>query len=416
MKKKFFDILPPKPFSTPLPEEESVKETVDENANEEGKEVKTKRGPIVFLLIIAVLGLAFSHFVLSKVNIEIWPDVENLNFQKEITVDGKTQESDVKNWFKENTIPGQMFAQEKEISEQFTSSGSVEKNVLAKGKIRVYNQHTVLVGFVSGTHFRSDSGQQFHSLSKVTVPAKGYTDVNVEADLPGEEYNIGLSKFSIPGLRKTSSELFYSVWGESSDSMTGGFSGKASQVTQEDLDKAEKTLVEKLLKESESSFGKAIPPDFVLPQGALSQEIVDKNYSAKAGDAAESFTIKVKVNSKALIFKKSDLEAFTKEAIYSKLKASQKIDEKSLALEYKLTSLDLENSKISIDLKGYAKAYENVNIEALRDKIKGETLARSEEILAQEPDIFKARVTAFPFWIKIVPQNQDKVKIKLNID
>jgi len=36
-------------------------------------------------------------------------------------------------------------------------------------------------------------------------------------------------------------------------------------------------------------------------------------------------------------------------------------------------------------------------------------------LLESQPAITKTKLNVFPFWLKIIPENEDKIKIKLNI-
>ena len=412
MPKKVFDIFPPKP-----PKYFRLEPLAPESFRA-SKGVGAKKGLILVLAVLISAGI-FCYLTpphwWGRAEIEIWPETEILEIEKEIEVREKMTESDPTLWIAQKAIPGAFLQEEKEASQQFSSSGIIEKKVLATGQIRVYNKYHEPITLIPGTRFMSDLGKQFHSLKKITIPAKGYIDAQVEADVPGQDYNIKPSKFSVPGLKKWG-ELFYSVWGESLAPMEGGLIGEVSQVTQKDLEEAEKILVEKLLKEGEESLKKNIPSDSILLEGALNQEIIEKFSLAKAGQELEFFISKAKVKSEALIFKKSDLESFAKEFIYSQIDQAKKLHEKSLKLRYEPRFIDLKTGKITLSLEITAKIYSDINVQEISEKVKGKSLAGGKNFLERMPGVFEAQVKIWPFWVEKIPENPEKIEIKLNLD
>ncbi len=368
-----------------------------------------KKGNPIFKigLILAVLittGI-FGYFALPKAEVEIWPEMKYLNFKTEVKIG------------EQEIIEGKFFEEEKETLREFPSSGILEKKELARGKIKVYNKSQKSITLVKNTHFRSDEGKQFHSLKAITVPAKGNLDgVEIEADAVGDEYNIKPSKFSVPNLRKYSQELFFAVWAESLEPMKGGFLGKSSQVTEDDLKNAEKILLEKLFGEGRESLKTAITEDYILLEEVLKQETIEKYPLAKAGQETESFMFKAKIKSRAFVFKRADLENFSKEFISSQTAENKKMLEKSLNLNYSIKEKELDNGKITLNLEISAKVYQDIDPQILKEKIRKKSAVEGKIILEGEKEISEAEIKLWPFWVKKVPQNDQRIKIKLNLD
>src|SRR3989344_297800 len=263
MAKKIFDILPPKIAH-------KVEEGIKSLTKEEGKHAKSqankkhhketnsnkkRRFPlkealvgsgVIILIIAGVL-----YFKLQKVNVEIWPKTEVLNFKDQIMTDNSVNEINLET----KTIPAQYFEEQKDLWQEFPATGNASNDGKAGGTIVVYNSYSPAgaITLKSGTHFLSDSGKYFITLQKIIIPAAkkqnsktvpGSIAVKVQATESGEDYNIKPAKFSVPKLVGTS--YYYSIYAQSSEVMTGGFSSEIKKVTEDDIQTAKNSLTKKL--------------------------------------------------------------------------------------------------------------------------------------------------------------------------
>ncbi|GAI28904.1 unnamed protein product, partial [marine sediment metagenome] len=241
MAKKIFDILPPKEFEKKKVEEFPLEKEYQPQFKK--PEFKIKKSSFFIPFVLILIGI-FCYLTLSKAEIEIWPESEVLTFETKLTIDKTAENVD----FSNKVILGKIFEAEKTITEEFSSSGTVLKEKKAEGVIRVYNAYSTSPQvLIARTRFVSDGGKLFRTPTKITIPGghyengkfvPGYLDVQVKADQPGLEYNIDPSTFSIPGFAGTA--RYTKFYGKSFQAMTGGFSEEVPQVTQEDLDQAQK--------------------------------------------------------------------------------------------------------------------------------------------------------------------------------
>lgn len=417
--KKILDIFSPKPLSFLEGEKFPPKLEI-------GSEDRKKRKRLPFIIgIIILLGGAgiFSFFLFSKIKIEIWPKTQALNFQTKVQIFPGEKHPDPLL----PTIPGKIFETTENISQEFPASGKALKEERAKGQIRVYNAYsTAPQVLIANTRFISAEGKLFRSIKSVTIPGgsyekrkliPGYLDIEVIAAEAGEDYNIGPSTFSIPGFVGTAK--YTAFYGKSFKPMKGGFRGEVPKVVQEDLDRAKDILVARIFKESKESLKTKISPDFILLDEALVQEVQDSSSSVAAGEIAPSFNFQVEVYSKVLLFKKTDLEKFAKEFLLGKMPQDKKLQEESLKIDFKPESIDIRFSgseKIILNLVISAKVYSDLKIEELKGIVRGKTIGETQAFLKNHPQIFKAQVTTWPFWLRKVPQNIKRIEIKLNID
>ena len=418
MSKKIFDILPPEKVKrAPLFEKEGKK------ISEKNKTItyfSKKKRNLIFIVLILVLVFLSCYFTLSKAEVEIWPVKRVSTFKTEITISKEINQLDISS----KSIPGEIFEIEKTVSEEISSSGKALKENKAEGIIRVYNVYSSKSQIlIARTRFVSADGKLFRTPVRVVIPGEhyedgklvpGYSDIAVKADQPGPEYNIDASSFSIPGFAGTA--RYTKFYGESFQNMTGGFKEEVSKVTQEDLDQAQETLEKRALEQNEIALKEKIPSDFILLKGILDSKILDKFSSAQAEDELEKFNFQVKAKSTALVFKTEDIETFAKEYIISQISKEEELYQESLKLNYDLKTIDLETGKISLSLNMEAKIYSAIDQDELKKALRKKSLTETQIFLENLPQITKALVRFSPFWVNRIPENTEKIKLKLNLD
>ncbi len=407
MPKKIIDIFPP--TST-----KAFEEKIFSLPYKNKKFWNFKKKIIILTLFVLISALSLLHFVFSEVKIEIWPKTEVLDFEEEITADLEKKNMD--NLLLDKTIPAQIIETEKIASQEFPSSGKISKEEKAKGKIKIFNNYNLSQTLTTNTRFQAPSEKvlYFRSTKTVTVPAKGTLEIAVVADRAGEEYNIEPSTFSIPGL--AGFPQYYSIYGKSSAPMIGGFKGEIAKVEKGDLERARNILVEKLFSEARESLRSKVAGEFILLDGVTKEEVLDASSSVEAGTEAQSFIFQAKVKSGALVFRQKDLENFVNEFIMAKIDGGKKIKENSLKMDYSPQSINLNIGKIIFRLKFSAKIYSYLDIFSLKELLKKTSLKEAQTVLEDQSQVKKVEIRSWPSWIKNIPNNIQKIKIKLTID
>jgi len=408
MPKKVIDIFPPSPTR-------NLKEKIFSFPQKSKKFWSKKRTLPLLFLIILVSALSLVHFAFSKVTIDIWPETQILEFEEKISAN--IEKKDNNDSVLSKTIPAEIIDTGEIIASQsFPSSGRESKEGKAQGKITIYNNYRLSQYLVVNTRFQapSDNVIYFRSAKAVTIPAKGTIEIDVIADRPGEEYNIEPATFSIPGLLGL--PQYTSIYAKSFSKMEGGFKGEISKVEKEDLERAKNVLIEKLFSEARESLKIKGGTEYILLDDALEKEIVNTSSSPEAGAEAESFIFQAKVKMKALAFKKSDLEDFAKEFIKSKMGEGQKIKEDSVVIDYSPESVNLNIGKIDLKLRFSAKVYSDIDVDSLKKVVVNKSLTDAKSILEKQTQVKQVEINAWPFWVKNVPENGNRIDIKLTID
>ncbi len=424
MTKKIFDIIPPekvekdkKPAVKTFKEKISEKEAVEEIKKKAkiiaaGVKIKKKGFKIGWILTPVFLALlVFVATQISKAEIEIWPKTELVSFETKLTIDTNADEID----FSYKIIPAQVFESQKVLYEEFQATGKTLKK--AEGVIRLYNAYsTKTETWLQGTRFVSSEGKLFKSKAKIVVPGAElkdgkilprYVDVDVIAAESGEEYNIEPSHFSIYVFRGT--PRYTKFYGESLKSMTGG--GDSAQVTEKDLESAEELLVQKAEIACEDDLKNKIPENLIFLENILETEILEKFSLTKVGDEMEEFSFKVKAKSQTLLFEKKDIENYIKEIVLAQDSEGKSLYQESLKIDYTPQTIDFDSGKAVISLNVSVEVYTKISLDILKKELTGKSLVGTTIFLENQPEITKVKVEFWPFWVKNVPKNVEKINV-----
>ena len=403
-------------FAEPLPEEKIRKEKTRRHLK-----VSKKKVFITILSVIGLLALAFVvYFVLPRAQVVISPKREKVQFETEILADTHITSTNIET----SQIAGQIFTTEKIDSREFPSTG--EKDVLQKatGKITIYNQYSSdPQTLVKTTRFKSTDGKIFRLSSTVTVPGAiieegriiaSSKEVDVEADQAGSEYNIGPSDFTIPGFEGT--PKYSAFYGKSTQAMTGGAKGKMKVATQNDITGATEIVKTELKSKVFEEFKAIIPAGLKLLDDAYSVSVTESSSSIKANQAGDKFTITVKMKASGMAFKESDALSLIEKNVSNKNLAGKTLLFSTIKVVYKTLKLDLKQESLDLNCKVEADAVAKFDEQKIKDDLAGKGEEDVKKYLSALPDIETAKIIFWPFWVKKVPTDKDKIKVTTKID
>lgn len=367
------------------------------------------------LIIVFLLGIYFYN-KLPKADIQIWPRLDVLTLQEKIIADKTVNVIDLS----QKIIPAQYIEQIEDSSQEFQATGITSNDSKSSGTIKIYNKINPASSFTlkAGTHFLSNSGKYFVTLSKVTIPQAqgknpGSIEVKVQAEGVGDDYNIGSSKFSVPKLSGTT--YYYSIWADSDKAMTGGYAKSAKKVTKDDILQAKEVLTKSLLIKAENSLRDKISPDYVLLPGAISKNVIDDKADVKADSMVDKFNESATVKVSALLFKKQDLEQFAKDDILSQLSDSKVFWEKSLDVKYDPELIDIKKGVETLNLQLSVKTYNSIDTNELINLIDRKSVDQIKGIFDEKYGnmISEIKINFWPFWVTKAPKDKNRIKIDL---
>lgn len=314
-------------------------------------------------------------------------------------------------------IPAQVFVQDRSLSFSFPASGKKKVEQKAAGKITIYNAYSSdPQPLVATTRFVTPDGKIFRLTKGLTVPGAKIVsgkiiassiETSVVADKSGTEYNIGpVNYFSVPGFEGT--PKYQGFYGESKAPMSGGFIGEVPFPTDEDVRMAKQESLAKIEEALKDQISAQIPPDFKVIDGAAHFNASKQNVKTSV-DEERNFTVVVEAVMKLLAFREQDLI----EMLLGRARAE-------VGDEYRLKDYDLSYGKARIDvdrgLISFPVEFKGV-LSKLPDPavLRGQVLGKSEDelraLVLSLSDLETAQISLWPFWVRKVPNREEKVKI-----
>lgn len=406
-RKKVIDIIPPQKREGVL----SVKEKKKVYFQKKKKKRKIFLLGIIFLIVILFVYSSF----FARAEVFIKPVMHKFSSQIEIIVDERANQID----FSENIIPGFILEEPNSTKKTFSASGKSIDEKRAEGTIRVYNNYSAFSqAFRAQTRFMAASGEIFRTPTRVVIPGKkikngkevaGYKDIKVIADQPGEEYNIGPTTFSIPGLVGT--PLYTKFYAESFEAMKGGYRKEKPQVTEEDIQKAQKEVLEILRSEGKKVLEKkADDSGFVFLDQALFEEVQSTSSSAEPGEMVDNFDFSGKMKLAALVFRKKDIEKI----IARKIEENERIYLESLSYHWEVERVSFKEGRMTVNLKFSVDLYMDIDLDKMKNNILGMDISEAREAIMGGENISNVKIRVKPFWRKKLPSQANNIEVKLN--
>ncbi len=373
---------------------------------------------IIFIGAAVLIAALVLYFILPKAEINITPKTETFSQDLNLVADKGIAKPD----FTQNKIPAQLIKLDKKQSQEFSATGQRQLNEKAQGTITIFNEYSSSPqALVEKTRFVSESGKVFRLTKSITIPGAkiqegkiiaSSVDAPVVADQAGEEYNIGPNKFTIPGFQ--GSPKYSAFYARSAAAMSGGAAGVFKVVSQEDFNKAKNELWQSLQPALDREFKAQIPSGFKILDNALKEEIGSVASNIEVGGRAEKFTLTLKGTATVLLFDEKDILEIATQKMADKIKDNQQVTGKIEQISYSDSQADFSKGQLSFGAKINGKITWKVASEQLQNEVAGKNENEIKEIIARHPEIDKVQVIFWPFWVKSVPSNLDKIKVKVN--
>lgn len=391
------------------PKEEAAKEPPKKK---KGLSKLAKKILLGFGILGFMAGVLTVLFVLPKAVITVFPRADELRQEVNLAVKGEPKEaSDIKGDLTEVTQEG---------SKSYPATGKKNVGEKAKGNITVYNEwDSNAQGLVAGTRFIASDGKTFRTTQAVNVPGTtiqsgkivaGAASVGIEADQPGEAYNIGAASFTIPGLPADKQAKIY---GKSSSAMSGGFTKEIKVVSKKDVEDAKVNLGEELGVKAKDEISKKAQGKKVL-DAALKEDLLEEKLSVNEGQEAGEFSLTVKKNVWTFAFNEDDAKERISQKIKETLSGDKELVQGKLEnIEYKAVDETKENG-LSLSISATAFATKKLELSKSKTDIPRKNKEEVTQYFKQNEEIVDVKVDFWPFWVSKVPLNRSRIEIKVN--
>jgi hypothetical protein len=366
---------------------------------------------VAFVSIIFFLFIFLSVF--SGAVIEITP------LQKSVTVNSEFSAVKVGT---NGALNFKLMAIDGTVSTEVPATEERQVKRKASGDIIIYNAYSSKSQkLIKRTRFETPDGKVYRINKSVIVPGTvvkkgeiipGRVEVTVYADIPGEEYNIGLTDFTIPGFK--GDPRFEKFYARSKTPIDGGFSGVIKSVSSEELRSKRKELQNSLKETMLSQARPQIPENFVLYDNAVFFVFNKKEGLVETTGSSVNITEDGKLY--AVLFNKSEL---SKQLAEKTIESYNKSDVMASGLEdLKFNIINREefdpekSSKLSFTISGSTNIVWEVDEQALIYDLIGIDKQNFIQVIKKYTNIQKAQATIRPFWKKQFPKKVEDITIK----
>ena len=363
---------------------------------------------IWYVAVFCILALVFAlSFFFSSASVIVTPRSGNIEINK-LVVASKNPLDSKSLSFNVVTLSG-----EESVSVSNTEKKYVERK--ATGKVRILNNNGPEVQkLLIDTRLEAPDGKIYKTVKAVVVPGKkgatpGSVEVDIYADVAGEEYNKPQTDFKIFGFK--GNPKYQTIYAESVGEITGGFKGETFALSAEDEAKQNQDLEAKL---KESLLVKAraeLPEGFVIYDDAVILE--KESPETVTNEGVSELALKGELH--AFIFKKENLtRELVKEAVadFDKNKVTiQDLEGISVSL---MSASEINPSlveSISLSVKGETDIVWEIDEDAIKDVLIGIKERSFQPIMGEFRSIEKAELRIKPVWKTTVPEDLEKIKI-----
>ncbi|MEK7551972.1 MAG: hypothetical protein AAB534_01000 [Patescibacteria group bacterium] len=412
------DILPPEnrsirniPLSSkrvPIRQIEEVTEDTPEEDILPEMPRKKKMRPVLWIIGFILLFFVLWSFTVNSALIKVTIKEATHDF------DGTFTGSKVST---KTGIPFEIISVSKELSKELTASGEEEVERKASGEIVIFNKYSEKPQtLITNTRFETPLGLIYRIRESITVPGftkkegeviPGQLKVKVYADFPGEEYNVALTDFTVPGFK--GKPQFSTIFARSSTPMTGGLIGKVKVVDEKALGSATLELQNSLSSTIRDSVITEVPENFIL----IPQSLKTNFESLPQKNTGNLVEVREKITASGIILSRKSIE----KAIIGKVSETPEEDItvsniETLTFEFEEIK-DMQNLKsFDFKLKGKARLIWNLDEEALKTAIAGHSKSELTLILSNFGAIQEAVSSIKPFWKRNFPKKPENIKIE----
>ena len=416
------------PVTAPVSATETAMMPQTEMPMPEKNKGKSYMKKILFYVFIPVLfistGLFLFYHYAPKAKISAFTRNENIKLQLNLTANAKKNSGgDIG-----SEIPAKIVEVEKTIVKNYDSTGkSASSSQKAKGKLVIFNEFSSSPQpLVATTRLLSENKKLFRLVKSVVVPGTtsvggevkpGAIEAEVVADETGEDFDIGPSKFTIPGFE--GSAKFEKFYAKSETAMSGGASSSSEMktVSEGDIDMAKNKTEELARQQIESDLGDQAKGEYVYVPGAAEYSIAESSALSKAGDIRKNFDYQVLIKAKGFIFEGQYVKQAVQGEIKNKLKPGMKLYSDDIKISYDQPVADFQAQVMQFKASANAWLTSEIDTQKLKNDLLGKNEDEIREIIKQYPQVREVEIDFWPKFISSsVPAKSNRVEIEVITD
>lgn len=367
---------------------------------------------IWYVAIFCIISLLFAiSFLFAGATATVTPRVGNLEVN-ELLIATKDPLDSKSLYFESATLSGS-----ESIAVTNTEKKYVEKK--ATGTVKIFNNHSsASQNLLIDTRLESSDGKIYKTVKAVSIPGQrvvngqtvpGSIEVDVYADLPGEEFNKDSGDLKIFGFKN--GPKYNNFRAEIIKPIQGGFKGDTFALSDEENTKLKNELSQTLKTTLLEKARAELPDGFLIFEDAVilkldEPEISEQDSSTKLvqNGTLHAFVFKEENLTRSLV--KDIVSDFDENKVYIEginsisvdLMSKEEIDPKSA-------------TSINLSIKGSAKVVWEIDEEKIKTEIAGKKEREFESVIGDFKSISSASLSVKPFWRTSIPEKTDQIKV-----
>jgi hypothetical protein len=355
----------------------------------------------VALLIVVASAVALYAFADAKVTITPTSNVTNVS-------------GDFTSTFNSGDLPYAIISVDKTVSANVPAESTETVNDPAQGTITISNAQETSQTLIKNTRFESPNGLIFRIQDSVSIPggsasSPGTVKATVYADTGGDQYNIGATNFTVPGLKGSAS--FTLVTAKSAESFTGGFSGTRPSVAGATRDAQNEKSKPALNDALNAAIAEQLKPGYIVIPGST---FITYNPATDTVGKDNSVNVNLKGTAVAVAFPQAALAkaiAFRTVGSYAGQPISLK-DASTLKLEPSTPGTPTaEQGTFAFTLSGTATVVWDVDAAKIAGAVAGKNRTSAYTIIQGFPEVSRAILTIRPFWKSSFPTDPASITV-----
>ncbi|MFH1970917.1 MAG: hypothetical protein ABIJ05_00835, partial [Patescibacteria group bacterium] len=346
-------------------------------------------GGIIFAITLITGFLLW--WLLPKAVVTIYVSPKKLEDKIELTLDTSGGSSNIS----EGILSGKVIEVNEEGEKTKSTTGTKTIGERAKGTVKIQNGTSNSIRLSEGAILLSSGDLQFTLDSSASVSAAispslpGETNVDVTAGSIGADYNLAKDEvFKVSNYPKSDVDAIVL------SDFSGGSSRQISAVSEDNQKDLLEELKNELLESAKVNIKNKLGEELYFIEDSLIATDLSRVFSNKVGDEALNLKLDLSINSKGVAVNEKDFFDFINSSLNDQIPSGYVLRSDQVKVRFDLKDVDEKNYFFDIFVE--VNLLPQIEIDEIREKIKGKSKNVVEKYLETVPGFSRAEIKFIP--------------------
>ena len=372
-----------------------------------------KKISIIVAVFAAFIMLVLAYVFLPTAKVTLLAKAQKTPVNVEFTLDSTVKESD----FSQGLVAANQLTVTKDLSAQYTATGKKDVGTKATGSVKISNATSSNPVSLPAGATLTASGKTFSLNQGVTVPGAtvsggivpGTINTQITATQNGDSYNLSGATFSV-----SSGGPVLTATGSTSD----GTTKIAVVVTQADIDKAQKEMIDSASQNAKQDVESKSSSDERFFPETFTSTVSGLTASAPVDSESSGGTVSAKVKYSELSASNTDLDKLFTEQIKTQIPGSNQLYQSGWK-DAKYSAKPSSSEKAEVKAISNAFYGQAIDIKQVAKDLSGKAKKDATDVVTPKyPQVTGVQVESSPALAPNIPffANRITVEIKVNTD